>query len=114
MNLPQLRKAIRWNVARRSDKGRPQPPMDKRDFALDEAAHEDIVAVADRSSHCKDLVTLRMRPPAPPNWLSGDGLSQRRDWPVRGFEDDTVPTNERESLASSHRHWMRVRDQIVR
>jgi Transposase len=108
VNLPQLRKAIRWNVARRSDKGRPQPPMDKRDFALDKPTHEDIVAVADRSSHRKNLLTFRMRPPATPNWLSSDGLSKRRDAPVRGFEDNTVLTNERESLACGHRHVVPV------
>lgn len=78
--------------------------MDKHDLALDEATHEDIVAVADRSRHRKDLVTLRMRPPATSNWLSSYDLSKRRAWPLRGLEYDTVLANESESLACSHRH----------
>ena len=51
VDLAQLRKVIRWKPARRPDKSRPQPPMDKSDHALDQATHEDIVAVADRSRH---------------------------------------------------------------
>ena len=99
VDLAHLRKVIRWKSARHSDKGRPQPPMDKGDLALDEATDEDIVAVADRSRDREDLVTLRMRPPATPNRFSGDGLSERRGRPLRRLEYHTVPTNERESLA---------------
>ena len=73
--------------------------MDKRDLALDEAAYEDILAVADSSRHCEDLVTFRMRPPATANGFPRNHLSKRRDRPVRGFEHDTVLTNERERLA---------------
>jgi hypothetical protein len=73
--------------------------MDKGDHTLDEATHEDIVAVADRSRHCEDLVTFRMRPPATQNRLSSDDLSKRRDRPLRSLEYDTVLTNERERLA---------------
>jgi len=73
--------------------------MDKRDLPFDETAYKNIVAVANCSRHRKNLVTLRMRPPATPHWLSSDGLGKRRDRPLRGFEYDTVPTNESESLA---------------
>jgi hypothetical protein len=73
--------------------------MDKGDLALDEAADEDIVAVADRSRDREDLATLRMRPPVTPNWFSSDDLGERRGWPLRRLEYHTVPTNERESLA---------------
>jgi hypothetical protein len=99
MDLADLRKAIRWNPARRSDKRRPQPPMDKGDLALDEAAHEDVVAVADGPRYREDLVTFRMRPPAAPNRLSSDELSEGRDRPLRGLEYDTMLTNECESPA---------------
>ena len=104
VHLPHLRKAIQWQAVRGPDKSRPQPPMDKCDLALDKATHKDIVAVADRSRYREDLVAFRMRPPATPNSLSSNDLSKRRDWPVRGFEDDTVLTNESESLECSHRH----------
>ena len=99
VDLEHLRKVIWWKPARRSDKSRPQPPVDKRDLALDQATHEDFVAVADGSRHRKDLVTFRMRPPATPNWLPSDNLGKRRDRPLRRLEYDTVLTNESESLA---------------
>ena len=99
MDLAHLRKAIRLNPVSRSDKSGPQPSMDKSDFAPDEATHEDIVAVTDSSGHREDLVTFRMRPPATPNWLSSDELSKRWDRPLRGFEYDTVLTNEGKRLA---------------
>ena len=73
--------------------------MDKSDLALDEATHEDIVAVANSSRHREDLVTFRMRPPATADWRFSYDLSKRRDRPLRGLEYDTVLTNERESLA---------------
>jgi hypothetical protein len=73
--------------------------MDKRNLALDEPTHEDIVAVADRSRHREDLMTFRMRPPATSNWLSSYELSKRRNGPLGGLEHDTVLTNESESLA---------------
>jgi hypothetical protein len=99
MNLAHPRKMIRWQPGRRSDQSRPQPPMDKRDLALDETAHQDIVAIPDEARHREDLVTFRMRPPATPNRLSSDNLSKRRDRPLRSLEYDTVLTNERERFA---------------
>lgn len=73
--------------------------MDKRDLALDQATHEDVVAVADRPRHREDLTTLRMRPPATPNWTSGNDSGKGRGGPLRGLEHDTVLTNEGECLA---------------
>ena len=72
--------------------------MDKRDLPI-EPTHEDIVAVADRSGHREDLMTLRMRPPATSNRPSRYDLSKRRDGPSRGLKHDTVLANEDESLA---------------
>jgi len=91
-------------TARRSDESWPQTPMDKRDLPFDETAYKNIVAVTNRSCHRENLVTFRMRPPATPHWLSSDGLGKRRDRPLRGFEHDTVLTNESERLAQGHRH----------
>jgi len=73
--------------------------MDECDLALDQATHEDILAVADSPRHREDLLTFRMRPPATPNWLSSYHLSKRRDRPPCGLEYDTVLTNESERLA---------------
>jgi len=72
--------------------------MDKRDLALDEATHQNIVAGADSARHREDLVTFRMRPPAALNWLSSDDLNKRRDRALRGFEYDAVLANEGKSL----------------
>ena len=80
--------------------------MDKRDLALDEATHEDIIAVADRSRHREDLATLRMRPPAPSNGLSSYDLRKRRAGPLRGLQYNTALANEREGLVCGHRHDM--------
>jgi hypothetical protein len=73
--------------------------MDKRDLPFNETADKNIVTVANRSRHRENLVTFRMRPPATVYWLPSYGLSNRRDRPLRGFEHDTVLTNESESLA---------------
>jgi hypothetical protein len=73
--------------------------MDKRDLAIDQSTHEDIVAVTDGSRHREDLVTLRMRPPTPSNGLSSYDFSKRRHGPRRGLEHDTVPADEREGAA---------------
>jgi hypothetical protein len=73
--------------------------VDKRNLALDEATHEDFVAVANGSRHREDLATLRMRPPATPNWLSSNDLSKRRDRSIGRLEYDPVFTNESERLA---------------
>jgi hypothetical protein len=73
--------------------------MDKRDLSFDKTANEHIVAVANRSRHRENLVTLRMSPPASPHWLPDYGLSNRRNRPTRSFKHDTVLTNESESLA---------------
>ena len=99
VDLTQLREVNCSKPTRRSDKRGPQPPMDKRDLAVDQPTHEDLVAVADRSRHREDLITLRMRPPATSNRLSSYDLSKRRDGPARGLKHDTVLPNESESLA---------------
>jgi hypothetical protein len=73
--------------------------MDERDLALDQPTHEDIVAVTDASRHREDLVTLGMRPPAPPNGLSRCDFSKRRHGPTRGLEHDTVLADESQGPA---------------
>jgi hypothetical protein len=99
MDLAHLRKAIRGKPTRRSDESGPQPPVDKRDLTVDQATHEDLVAVADRSRHREDLATLRMRPPATADRLSRNDLGKRRYGPSSGLEYHPVLTNESEGLA---------------
>jgi hypothetical protein len=99
VDLTHLGQVVQWKPARDSDKSRPDAPMDKGDLAIDQTTNKDLVAVADCTRHREDLVTFRMRPPVATNWLSGDGLDKRWDWPMRGFEHDTVLTNESKRLA---------------
>ena len=98
VDLAHLREVMRWKLAGRSDKSRPHPTMDEGNLAFDEATYENVAAVPDRSRHRENLATLRMRPPAAPNWLSSYGLRERRDRPLRGLEDDAVLTNKSKSL----------------
>jgi hypothetical protein len=76
VDFTHAREVNRWNPTRCSDKSGPQPPMDKRDLPVDQSTHEDVVAVADRSRHREDLMTLRMRPPASSKRLSSYDLSK--------------------------------------
>jgi hypothetical protein len=99
VDLAYLRKAIRGKIASRSDKSRPQLPMDESDLAFDCTTHQDVAAGADSSGHCEDLMTFWMRPPATSNWLSCYHLRKGGNRPSRGLEYDTVLTNEGESLS---------------
>jgi hypothetical protein len=99
VDLAQLRKAIQRKTPCRANKSGPQSPMDKRDLALDQAADEDISAVADRPRHRENFVTLRMGPPTARNSLSSDGFGQRRHRSPRGLEYDPMRANESKRLA---------------
>jgi hypothetical protein len=72
--------------------------MNKRDLALHEATHENIVTVADGPRYREYLAPFGMRPPAPANRRSSNELSERRHRPTCRLEDDTVLLNERKSL----------------
>jgi hypothetical protein len=76
--------------------------MDERDLALDKPTHENVVAIADRTRQCEDLVTLWMRPPVTLNGLSNDRLRQRWDRAFRRLQYYAVFLNKREGLACSH------------
>ena len=108
VDLRHTREVNSSKPTRRSDKGRPQPPMDKRDLPVDQSTHEDIVAVADRSCHREDLMTLRMRPPVTSNRLSRYDLSKRRDGPSRGLKHDAVFANESQSQMYGHSNQISI------
>jgi hypothetical protein len=108
VDLRHTREVNSSKLTRRSDKSRPQPPMDKRDLPLDQPTHEDIVAVADRSRYREDLMTLRMRPPATSNRLSRYDLHKRRDRPSRGLKHDAVFANESKSQMYGHSNQISI------
>ena len=75
--------------------------MNECDLAVDEAAHENVVAVANRLREVEDLLASRMRPPASANEPASDGGCERGHWTRRRLEDDAVLTHERSSLTRS-------------
>ena len=102
MDLADLGKLLLGKALRRANKRWPQAAMNKRDLAIDEAAHEDICAAANRLSEFEDLVAPWMRPPTSADGPACDRYRERRDWTGRRFEDDTVLAHERGGLTWSH------------
>src|SRR5712692_5129272 len=49
LDFTHLRQVLQRQAARHTDESRPDAPMDKRDFAVDETTDEHLAAVADRS-----------------------------------------------------------------
>ncbi len=64
VDLVDLGKLLLGETLRRANKRWPQATMNERDLTIDEAAHEDILAGANRLRDLEDLVAPRMRPPA--------------------------------------------------
>ena len=57
----------------------PEPPMNQRDFAIDEPANEHLLGIGDSLEDCEDVMALRVRPPTALDWLPDDGLCEARD-----------------------------------
>jgi hypothetical protein len=74
--LKNLCKVSDWKSLRDSDQRRPQSSMHVSYFAADQPTHEDIWTIPDRTSHRKDLSTLRVRPPATANLSAGDSFDE--------------------------------------
>ncbi len=83
------------------NKGRPQPPMNQRDFPAHEPAHEHLVGVGHRPKDRVDVMALWMRPPAALDVFADDRFSKARRRPFGGSEDDAVLSDERQRLLSS-------------
>ena len=76
--------------------------MEIRDFALDEFADENIGVFGDSLSNAKDLLTLRMAPPATPNRASRDSLGKTRHRAAGCLEHDAVSLHEGQALRWAH------------
>lgn len=76
--------------------------MDIRDFAKDEFADENIGVFGDGLCNAKDLLTLRMAPPATVNWTPRDGLGETRHGAARRLEHDAVALHEGQTLLWAH------------
>ncbi len=53
--------------------------MDVRDLAMDQLAHEDVIALTDSVCGSKNVVRLRMCPPAAADRLAGNRFGQGRE-----------------------------------
>ncbi len=76
VDLVDLSKLLLGETLRRANKRWPQATMNERDPTIDEAAHKDILAAADRLRDLEDLVAPRMRPPASANGPTCDGCRE--------------------------------------
>lgn len=80
----------------------PQPPVDQRYLAIDEAASEHVRGGADRAQDGEDVVALRVPPPAPANWLARDGRSERGHRSSPRLKNHAISLNELQRLVGSH------------
>lgn len=114
VDLVDLGELFLGEALRRTNKRRPQATVNECDLAIDEAAHEDILSTAYCLREFENLVTLRMRPPAPANGTACDGYRKRRDWAGRRLEDDAVFAHECCSLSRCHPEFLRAAQRIWR
>jgi hypothetical protein len=73
MDLVDLGELLLGEAFRCTDNRWPQATVNERDLAIDESAHEDILAAANCLREFKDLAAPRVRPPASANGTLCDG-----------------------------------------
>lgn len=76
--------------------------MDERDFAIDQLAHQNVIARGNGISDSEDLATLRMAPPAAANRTAGNGFGEARHGTSRSLQHDPVACYEGETLLRCH------------
>ena len=110
--LSNLRKLLGREAFGEPNKGWPKPPMNQGDFSTDQPAYENLVRIGHRAKDRKDVVALRMGPPAPRDGFAGDSFGKARRGPFGRSEDDAMPSERgprppqqwRSSLQTSTRH----------
>src|SRR4051812_5909842 len=101
--VPDLRQLGFSKASGELDQRGPQTTVHIGDLAIDQLAHQHLVALADGVGNPEDLVTLRVAPPAPPNRAAGNLLRQAGDRPSCRLQDDAVSPDEGQSLFRAHR-----------
>src|SRR5688572_2452549 len=76
--------------------------MHKGNLAVDEAADEDIVGIAQRLKDRENLMAFGMSPPASLDGLVGNELSEPRNWSLGCCEHHTLFRHERNCLFGCH------------
>ncbi len=102
MDFMNLSKLLLWKELCHANESWPQATMDKGNSAVDEAAHEYILATADCLREFEDFVASRMRPPASANGLTRYGNRQCGHGAGGRLEDDAVLAYEVSGLTGSH------------
>ena len=112
VGLVDLGKLLLGEAPRRTNKRGPQATVNECHLPIDEAAHEDILALTNCPREFKDLVAPRMRPPAPANGPPRDCDCQRWHWAGRRLKDDTVLAYEFCSLSRRHLEFLRAAQRL--
>jgi hypothetical protein len=86
-----------------ADERWPEPAVHVGDLATDQAAHEDVGRLANRTRKGEDLTPFDVAPPAAAYRCTGDCLGEARDRPAGAFEDDAAPTDECYRSSRCHR-----------
>jgi hypothetical protein len=81
---------------------RPNPLVNKRDLALDQATDENPFGVADGPRDLEDEVALRVRPPTSTDGGANNGLSERGNRASTRLEDNPVLPDECNGFPRSH------------
>ena len=83
------------------NEGWPKPPMNQRDFSVDQPAYKDLVRIGHRAKDRKDVVALRMGPPASRDGFAGDSFGKARRASLGRNEDYAMPSDKSQCLLSS-------------
>jgi hypothetical protein len=99
--LSNLSKLLGCEAFGEPHEGRPKPPVNQRDFSVDQPAHENLVRVGHRPKDRVDLMALWMSPPAALDVFADDSFRKARRSPFGRSEDDAVLSDESQRLLSS-------------
>lgn len=85
-------------ISGQANKSRPQTTVDIGKFAIDYAAHQDMLIAPHQAGSPKNLLAVRMRPPASEDWSASYGFGQAGNRPFATLQNDAVLSNEAKSI----------------
>ena len=86
-------KPLSWEAVGDTDKRRPDPSVDQRDSALDQASCNDIPGRTKAVENSEDLMAGRVAPPASADRLAGDLLCKIRHGPTSRLQHHPLLTH---------------------
>jgi hypothetical protein len=102
VNLTDLSEVAARESLGNANHSRPKPAVNVGDLAVDEAADQDLVGIADCPREGEDLLASWVRPPAPVDRFAGEGVGEGGHQASTGFEHDAMLSDERECLTRGH------------